>query len=180
VDSLCVGFLSLASVWPIASFASLTHCCSLLRLKPTLLYTLLWLIGGSRTEVGTHYSKGRASSNFLYMVMGDISEVFCPRAVILLMLYSNVRFAKCRSVPINSLLFTYYLRYNILAKRTARVPLNVMTSMFRVQYLSLCHHMHGNTDFNRLLLIFLIRLTKYHKFLGPPPPPQIIKTCSYT
>jgi hypothetical protein len=55
--------------------------------------------------VGTVNSKGRASSNFRYKIMVDISEAFCPQAVMLLMLYSNVYFAKCRSVPINSLLF---------------------------------------------------------------------------
>lgn len=129
---MSIRFLSVASMWFIASFTSLTHCYSLLRLQSTLLCALLWLIGGSHTAVGTVYSKGRASSNFLYMVMGDISEAFCPQAVILLMLYSNVHFAKCRSVPINPLLFTCYLRQNILAKRVVHVPLNIMTSMFKV------------------------------------------------
>jgi hypothetical protein len=107
VDGLSIRFLSVASIWSIASFTSLTYCYSLLWLKSTLLCALLWLIGGSRTAVGTVCSNGRASSNFLYMVVVDISEAFCPQAVILLMLYSNVYFAERLSVPINPLLFTY-------------------------------------------------------------------------
>lgn len=109
MDGLSIRFLPVASIWSIASFTSLTYCYSLLRLKSTLLCALLWLIGGNRTAVGAIYSKGRASSNFLYMVVVDISEAFCPQAVILLMVYSTVYLAECRSVPINPLLFTCYL-----------------------------------------------------------------------
>jgi hypothetical protein len=132
VEGLSIRFRSVASIWFIASFTSLTYGYSLLRLKSTLVCALLWLIGGSHSAVGTGNSKGRANSNFLYMVMVDISEAFCPQAVILLIPYSNVYLAKCRSVPINPLLFTSYLRLNILAKRTENFPLNVMTSMFKV------------------------------------------------
>jgi hypothetical protein len=110
VEGMSIRFISVASMWFVASFTSLTYCYSLLRLKSTLLCVLLWLIGGSCTAVGTVNSKGRASSNFLYKIMVDISEAFCPQAVILLMLYSNVYFAKCRSLPINPLLFACYIR----------------------------------------------------------------------